>query len=210
MDLDNDDQQDTLPGFKMQSENFVLKFITGLQKGVCSKLLEFETDWYDMMEILLSRLEDEPVNQDKFQDIASKDLENWALIQPGGDTLKLKIKVEMEEKLYLRQVLANASVVKSVNPTHKQLGNIKTIKLTFSDRYTTQVVFHAKKKALKEASASWPPLAPATFCKVLARPLNSFLRKDSCLANWSRTLRQHGPTAGPGDMLKPAFTPPAR
>ena len=149
MDLDNDDQQDTLPGFKMQSENFVLKFITGLQKGVCSKLLEFETDWYDMMEILLSRLEDEPVNQDKFQVIASKDLENWALIQPGGNTLKLKIKVEMEEKLYLRQVLANASVVKSVNPTPKQLGNTKTIKLTFSDRYTTQVVFHAKKKAPK-------------------------------------------------------------
>ena len=39
------------------------------------------------------------------------------------------------------------------------------IKLTFSDRYPTgtQVVFHAKKKALKEASASWPPLAPATL-----------------------------------------------
>ena len=33
--LDNDDQPDTLPGFKMQSEHFVLKFITGLQKGVC-------------------------------------------------------------------------------------------------------------------------------------------------------------------------------
>ena len=32
-----------------------------------SKLLEYETDWYDMMEILLSRLEDEPVDQDKFQ-----------------------------------------------------------------------------------------------------------------------------------------------
>ena len=30
-------------------------------------MLEFETDWYDMMEILLSRLEDEPVNQHKFQ-----------------------------------------------------------------------------------------------------------------------------------------------
>ena len=35
MELDNDDQPDTLPGFKMQSEHFVLKFITGLQKGVC-------------------------------------------------------------------------------------------------------------------------------------------------------------------------------
>ena len=71
--------------------------------------------------------------------IASRDLENWALIQPGGDTLKLKIKVEMEEKLYLRQILANSTIVKPVNPTPKQLGNMKAIKLTFSDRYTTQV-----------------------------------------------------------------------
>ena len=73
--------------------------------------------------------------------IASRDLENWALIQPGGDTLKLKIKVEMEEKLYLRQILANSTIVKPVNPTPKQLGNMKAIKLTFSDRYTTQVAF---------------------------------------------------------------------
>ena len=73
--------------------------------------------------------------------IASRDLENWALIQPGGDTLKLKIKVEMEEKLYLRQILPNSTIVKPVNPTPKQLGNMKAIKLTFSDRYTTQVAF---------------------------------------------------------------------
>ena len=104
-------------------------------------MLEFETDWYDMMEILLSRLEDEPVNQDKFQDIASKDLENWALIQPGGDTLKLKIKVEMEEKLYLRQILASTTVVKPVNPTTRQLGSMKAIKLTFNDPNTTQATF---------------------------------------------------------------------
>ena len=39
------DHPDTVPGFMMQSQNFVLKFITGLQKGVVSKLLEMETDW---------------------------------------------------------------------------------------------------------------------------------------------------------------------
>ena len=36
-----------------------------------SKLLEYETDWFDMMEIILSRLEDEPSNQDNFQVIKS-------------------------------------------------------------------------------------------------------------------------------------------
>ena len=35
MDNVEEEQPDTLPGFKMQSENFVLKFVTGLQKGVC-------------------------------------------------------------------------------------------------------------------------------------------------------------------------------
>ena len=39
------DHPDTVPGFMMQSQNFVLKFITGLQKGVVSKLLEMDTDW---------------------------------------------------------------------------------------------------------------------------------------------------------------------
>ena len=84
------------------------------------------------------------------QVIASRDLENWALIQPGGDTLMLKIKVEMEEKLYLRQILPTSTLVKPVNPTSKQLGKMKAIKLTFSDRYSTQVVFHIKKKKSKK------------------------------------------------------------
>ena len=85
--------------------------------------------------------------------IASKDLENWALIQPGGDTLKLKIKVEMEEKLYLRQILASTTVVKPVNPTTRQLGSMKAIKLTFSDKYTTQVIFHIKRKKPKKVGS---------------------------------------------------------
>ena len=36
---------DTVPGFTMQSETFYLKFVTGMQCGVSSKLLEYETDW---------------------------------------------------------------------------------------------------------------------------------------------------------------------
>ena len=47
------DRPDTVPGFTMQSENFYMKFITGLQCGVSSKLLEYETDWYEVMEIVL-------------------------------------------------------------------------------------------------------------------------------------------------------------
>ena len=62
-----EDRADTVPDFTMQSENFYLKFITGLQCGVSSKLLEYETDWYEVMEIILSRLEDEPEIKDRFR-----------------------------------------------------------------------------------------------------------------------------------------------
>jgi hypothetical protein len=45
------------------------------------------------MEILLSRLEDEPASQTALQTVSGRDLEHWALAQPGGDTLNLKIQV---------------------------------------------------------------------------------------------------------------------
>ncbi len=48
---------------------------------------------YEVMEILLSRLEDEPASQATLQTVAGRDLEHWALAQPGGDTLNLKIQV---------------------------------------------------------------------------------------------------------------------
>eukprot|EP00092_Neocalanus_flemingeri_P017466 GFUD01018894.1.p1 GENE.GFUD01018894.1~~GFUD01018894.1.p1 ORF type:complete len:531 (-),score=128.42 GFUD01018894.1:90-1682(-) len=128
------DQQhaDTVPGFTMQSECFYLKFVTGLQCGVSSKLLEYETDWYEVMEILLSRLQDEPENKEQFETIASRDLEYWARIQPGGDTLNLKIRVNLEEKRYF------------LPPS----GSRKTLRLVFNDRFSTQVLFHARKKML--------------------------------------------------------------
>jgi len=126
------DQHDTVPGFTMQSESFYLKFVTGLQCGVSSKLLEYETDWYEVMEILLSRLQDEPEKKEQFETIASRDLEHWARIQPGGDTLNLEIQVKLEEKRYF------------LPPS----GSRKTLRLVFNDRFKTQVLFHARKKEL--------------------------------------------------------------
>jgi len=126
------DQHDTVPGFTMQSESFYLKFVTGLQCGVSSKLLEYETDWYEVMEILLSRLQDEPEKKEQFETIASRDLEYWARIQPGGDTLNLEIQVKLEEKRYF------------LPPS----GSRKTLRLVFNDRFKTQVLFHARKKEL--------------------------------------------------------------
>ena len=36
---------DTTPGFTMESLDFSLTFITGLQRGVESNMLRTETDW---------------------------------------------------------------------------------------------------------------------------------------------------------------------
>jgi len=140
---------DTVPGFTMQSEAFFLKFVTGLQCGVSSKLLEYETDWYEVMEILLSRLQDEPERKEKFQTIASRDLEYWARIQPGGDTLNLKIRVSLEEKRYF------------LPPS----GSRKTLRLIFNDRFSTQVIFHARKKMLLKSLRELAAIAVADHFK---------------------------------------------
>merc|ERR1712226_805332 len=98
----------------------------GTQCGVSSRLLEYETDWYEVMEILLSRLQDEPENKSGFEEIASRDLEFWASVQPGGDTLNLKIKVALIENKYFEPAK----------------GMEKVLKLAFNDRFMTQVYFH--------------------------------------------------------------------
>ena len=126
------DRADTVPGFTMQSENFYLKFITGLQCGVSSRLLEYETDWYEVMEIILSRLQDEPEDKERFEVIASRDLEYWAKVQPGGDFINLKIRVILEEKSYFEP----------------PAGSRKALRLVFNDRFSTQVLFHVRKKVL--------------------------------------------------------------
>jgi len=129
----------------MQSEAFYLKFVTGLQCGVSSKLLEYETDWYEVMEILLSRLQDESERKEQFETIASRDLEYWARIQPGGDTLNLKIRVNLEEKRYF------------LPPS----GSRKTLRLIFNDRFSTQVIFHARKKMLLKSLRDLSSIAVA-------------------------------------------------
>ena len=40
------ERPDTTPGYEMESPSFTLTFVTGLQRGVASSMLEVETDWY--------------------------------------------------------------------------------------------------------------------------------------------------------------------
>ena len=62
------ERADTVPGFTMQC-------------GVSSRLLEYETDWYEVMEIILSRLQDEHEDKERFEVISSRDLEYWVMLE---------------------------------------------------------------------------------------------------------------------------------
>ena len=48
------ERPDTTPGYEMESPSFTLTFVTGLQRGVASSMLEMETDWYVTLILLLS------------------------------------------------------------------------------------------------------------------------------------------------------------
>ena len=60
---------------------------------VSSRLLEYETDWYEVIEIIISRLQDEQEDKERVEVIASGDLECWVKMQPGGD-VKIRVMIE--------------------------------------------------------------------------------------------------------------------
>ena len=65
----------TVPGFTLQSENFMVKFISGFLDGVPSQLLEYETDWMEVMLIILDTLETFPTSVMTTQNILSGSLD---------------------------------------------------------------------------------------------------------------------------------------
>lgn len=121
---------DTVPGFTLHSKNFYLKFITGLQNGMPNWDLEYKTDWLEVMYIILSKLENEQEDKERFELIASRDLDNWAKRQPSGESLNLKFQVILEEKKYLES----------------PMGLRKALMLASNDMFTIQVLFHIHKK----------------------------------------------------------------
>ena len=64
---------------------FSLKFMSASQQGQLSHLLEYETDWKEMMQILLNTLDTFPTNKSEVEKLGSMNLEEWALTQEGGD-----------------------------------------------------------------------------------------------------------------------------
>ena len=118
----------TTPGFTMDSKMFSLKFMSASQQGQLSHLLEYQTDWKEVMQILLNSLETCPTNKTEVEKIGSEKLEEWTLTQEGGDELELKIEVIISEKRYY------------------QSDSLKSLRLLFNDMFKTVVLFNVRRK----------------------------------------------------------------
>ena len=126
----------TKPGFEMESQMFSLKFMSASQQGQLSHLLEYETDWKEMMQILLTSLDTFPTNKTEVEKQGSEKLEEWALTQEGGDELELQVGVIISEKKYY------------------QSDSLNSLRLIFNDMFKTVVLFNVmRKKVMKTLRA---------------------------------------------------------
>ena len=123
----------TAPGFLMESQMFSLKFMSASQQGQLSYLLENETDWKDVMHILLDSLDAFPTNNTEVEKMGSDRLEVWALTQEGGDELELKVEVEISEKIYFFS------------------DTLKSLRLIFNDMFNTVVLFNVRRKKVMKS-----------------------------------------------------------
>ena len=119
---------ETVPGFTIQTQHFIVKFIAGFEKGLPSKLIEYETDWLEVMTIILETLEIFPTSVEAVEEVLAKALDDWIILNAVNDNIRTSIKIE--EKV-------------SFPPP---LGFQKVLKIFFSDKFQTEVHFHFKKK----------------------------------------------------------------
>jgi len=132
----------TVPGFTLQSSNFQVKFVTALQLGYVSNVLEYETDWMGVMYLVLDTLEMFPEDVDKIEEVLAKSYEDRIVTQAGPRHLNIQIATKLGEEVYFTP----------------PLGSKKSLRISFTDLYSTVVIFHIKKrstmKSLKELSSA--------------------------------------------------------
>ena len=124
---------DTAPGYTKHSAHFAVTFVTGEQCGANSAIIEWQTDWHDIMAIILAGLEAHPDHVDEAASVMAANLDTWALAQPGGAQLQLHITVTIAEGRYFLP----------------PLGRRKELRIDFNDRFRTRVLFHIAKKPVR-------------------------------------------------------------
>ena len=121
---------ETHPGFILQSKNFMVRFIAGLQNKQVSKSVQEETNWMDVIIIIFKNLEKFPMAVDKLHHFLTKDLNSWFKALEGAQHIDLKLSVKIEEKVFFIQ----------------PYGSKKSFKISFHDNLNTEIIFHIKKK----------------------------------------------------------------
>ena len=141
--------KETTPGYTLHTENFSIEFMSANEQDKTSYRLEFETDWKEVMQVLLAVLEVEPRDCKKAEQLASIKLEEWAMQQQGGEDLNLKISAVFQEKKYYK------------------VDYFKTLKLIFNDSKQITVFFHVNKKCRKRSLKELAAEAVSYLCSKL-------------------------------------------
>jgi len=125
-----DGQVDTTPGFTIHCKNFDLKLIAGYQEGTRSHVLEYKTDWMEVMVIMLANFKEFPTSTSKATEGIANSLEDWINSHEGAEVLNIKVHAVTEEKVYF----------------DKPFGTKKSLRIFFTDKYNTEVLFHVKRR----------------------------------------------------------------
>ena len=115
----------TVPGFALDSQHFAVKFVAGYQRGLVSELLEYETDWMEVMVIILENLHKFPTSVKMVEEGLERGLDDFFMDHDVADDIKASVKIYEH--------------VDSTLP----LGS-KLLTVSFSDNI--QLVFHIRKK----------------------------------------------------------------
>ena len=118
---------ETVPGFILRSQNFTLKFVAGFQNGTKSYLLEYESDWTEVMFIILENLNRSPSSLKMVGDLLEKSLDEWFSEHEVADDVKAS--VQIGDTVHL-------------NPSRKSI--YKRLTVSFSDN--TRLVFNVNKR----------------------------------------------------------------
>ena len=118
----------TVPGFSLQSKKFMVKFVAGLQNNNISKSVEEETNWTQVMMIILQNIEKFPMSEENLHHFITKDLNSWIGTLQGAQNLALKFSVKIEERVYFPKP--------------------KSLTISFTGNLQTQIIFHIVRRNL--------------------------------------------------------------
>ena len=110
--------EETVPGFVLQSQHFVIRFVAGFQNDLRSDILEYKTDWMEVMIMILENLETFPTSVKIVEKVLARELDDWIISNGAPENVEASVKID--EKVYFPP----------------PLGSKKSLKICFSDIMT--------------------------------------------------------------------------